>query len=253
MAASRPYLKGRRLRVFGGPNGSGKSTIFNKVSSQYDIGYYLNADEIEKQLENGHGIDLKSFEVNTSKKEFNNFVKNHPLEEKAIKNGFPTTIELLGTSIISTNPSSTHSYEASILADFVRQKLIKAGKKFTFETVMSHPSKVDLLEAAGKKGYKTYLYFICTESAQINIERVNQRVRLGGHPVATEKVVSRYFRSLETLKKAVKETHRTFLFDNSGKEPMLILEVYMGKEITFHHHEIPKWVDEYLLKTKPTP
>lgn len=105
MAASRPYHKGRRLRVFGGPNGSGKSTIFNQVSSQYDIGYYLNADDIEKQLADGHDIDLGSYDVNASNKEFKSFVKNHPLEKKAVKNGFQITIELLGKSVVSVKIS----------------------------------------------------------------------------------------------------------------------------------------------------
>jgi len=49
------------------------------------------------------------------------------------------------------------------------------------------------------------------------------------------------------LKPAAQETYRTFLFDNSGSKPNLILEVFKGEEVTFYHDEIPHWVDKYLL------
>jgi predicted ABC-type ATPase len=42
--------KDKRLRVFAGPNGSGKSTLFNEFKTQYNPGYFINADELEKLL-----------------------------------------------------------------------------------------------------------------------------------------------------------------------------------------------------------
>ena len=98
-----------------------------------------------------------------------------------------------------------------------------------------------------QEGYKNYLYYISTESPSINIERVKQRVKLGGHPVSKNKIESRYYSCLENLKDAVKHTYRTFIFDNSSQKPNLILEVFKGKEVTYYHNEIPHWVDEYLL------
>lgn len=103
------------------------------------------------------------------------------------------------------------------------------------------------LKETQQLGYKNYLYFISTESPLINIERVKQRVGLGGHFVLESKIKSRYFDSLKLLKDAVKYTYRTFVFDNSGKEAKLILEIYKGEEVFYNHPEIPKWVDEYLL------
>lgn len=57
------YLKNRRLRVFGGPNGSGKSTILEQIDSKYNIGYYVNADEIEKLLKSTQFVDLSNFGI----------------------------------------------------------------------------------------------------------------------------------------------------------------------------------------------
>jgi len=39
-----------RLRIFAGPNGSGKSTLFESLSKKYDVGVFVNADNIEKEL-----------------------------------------------------------------------------------------------------------------------------------------------------------------------------------------------------------
>lgn len=81
---------------------------------------------------------------------------------------------------------------------------------------MSHSSKIDFLKASKKSNYKKYLYFIPTEDPIINVEKVKQRVSLGGHPVAENKIINRYHKSLENLKDAVKQTYRSFIFDKSG-------------------------------------
>jgi predicted ABC-type ATPase len=40
---------------------------------------------------------------------------------------------------------------------------------------MSHSSKLDMLKQAHTLGFKNYLYFISTESADINVRRVADR------------------------------------------------------------------------------
>ena len=92
------------------------------------------------------------------------------------------------------------------------------------------------------------MYFICTSSPKINIERVNLRIKQGGHPVNEEKIIKRYYRSLTLLREATKKTYRTFVWDNSGEEPKLILEVFKGDKVTYLNKEVPYWVDKYLLK-----
>ena len=46
---------------------------------------------------------------------------------------------------------------------------------------MSHRSKTDFFARARAAGYRTYLYFIATESSHLNIYRVRNRTALGGH------------------------------------------------------------------------
>jgi len=141
------------------------------------------------------------------------------------------------------------SYEAALIAEFIRENLLRLGKRVTFETVFSHESKIKILDFANQNGYKNYLYFVGTKSPLINIKRVKQRVMLGGHSVDSKIIEDRYYRSMGFLKEAVLKTYRSFIFDNSGKgtEPKLIVEVFKGNQFVYHHSSVPKWIDRYLL------
>jgi len=87
---------------------------------------------------------------------------------------------------------------------------------FCFETVLSHPSKIDMIKDARDRGYFVELYFVGTENPKINIERVQYRVRNGGHSVPTEKIVKRYYRSMENVVSACFHANHVTLYDNSG-------------------------------------
>lgn len=233
--------------MFAGPNGSGKTTILKEIDCKFDLGHYINADDIETKINQNGKLDLEEYGITKAcAKDLNKLIPQHTIYKKAVKDGFEFDLEIDGTIVI--NPDrKTHSYEASLLADLIRQVLLENGNKFSFETVMSHSSKVDFLGSSIKKGYKNYLYFISTESPIINIERVKQRVELGGHPVKRNKIEERYFRSLGLLSEAIPNTYRTFIFDNSNKAPTLIMEIYRGIEVEFKHHLVPAWVDKYVL------
>ncbi len=193
-------------------------------------------------------LDLASFGLGAlAPKDFRSFLSGHTLLAKAKREGLNIDLTMQNARI-HIHDWSTHSYEAALIADLLRYKLMAMGKKFTFETVMSHESKVDFLKKSQQEGYKNYLYFVATESPLINVERVRQRVRGGGHAVEPSKIESRYHRSLHLLRDAVQYTYRTFVFDNSGDQANLILEVYQGSEVLYKYSEIPRWVDHYLLE-----
>src|ERR1039457_3277935 len=150
----------KRLRVFAGPNGSGKSTLFEEFKKQYDPGYFISADELEKQLNISGLIDLQPIGIKAYQKDLKAFSKTKEaksLKAKAILEGNTIDIEIKGNFIVDRK-KETHSYEASYAASFIRWLLYKNNKSFSFETVMSHPSKIEEIRMAKKNGYKTYLY-----------------------------------------------------------------------------------------------
>lgn len=66
----------------------------------------------------------------------------------------------------------SQAYEASALAAQQRLKCIEQKKSFAFETVMSHPSKLAILETARKEGFETQVIFVSTDNPATNINRV---------------------------------------------------------------------------------
>lgn len=234
-----------RLRMFAGPNGSGKSTL-NGVISKELLGVYINPDEIEKEIKKFDFLDLTFYKLEVNKSEVLPFFINHPLIKKASLEDEVLLLDFFDNKIDFHNVL-VNSYYASICADFIRHQLLKLKISFTFETVMSSYDKVEFLKKAQESGYRTYLYFIATQDPSINISRVKNRVKLGGHSVPKEKILNRYYRSLKLLPKAVKYANRAYIFDNSSQEKSWLAEVTDGKEFQYKSEFIPKWLNEYLL------
>ena len=51
----------KRFRMFAGPNGSGKSTLIEDIKKHYNVGYFVNADIIEKQLKTQGFINCEEY------------------------------------------------------------------------------------------------------------------------------------------------------------------------------------------------
>lgn len=94
-------------------------------------------------------------------------------------------------------------------------KHIENGDSFVYETVLSHKSKLDLVQKAKENGYKVVSYFVYTRSPRVNIERVEKRVEQGGHNVPKDKIIERYYRSIDNAKELKKLSDEFYVFDNS--------------------------------------
>jgi predicted ABC-type ATPase len=234
-----------RIRMFAGPNGSGKST-FKTILRRELLGIYINPDEIEKEIKDRGFLDLAFYQVYTNEEEILNFFKKSSVLKKA--ECLDDVLNLrFNDQKLSFHNVGINAYFATVAADFIRQKLFTASKSFTFETVMSFPDKIDLLKSAQAKGYRTYLYYVATEDPSINISRVQYRVKKGGHSVPTDKIVQRYYRSLELLVEAVRATHRAYIFDNSTHEHVWLAEVTDGHSMELKTKELPDWFKKYFL------
>ena len=95
------------------------------------------------------------------------------------------------------------------------QGAIQARDDIMYETVFSHPSKLDLIRQAREAGYFIRLFFVCTESPRINIDRVAERFAKGGHGVPGDKVNSRYHRALMYGAEALRMVQRGYVYDNT--------------------------------------
>lgn len=230
--------------MFAGPNGSGKSTI-KSVISQELLGVYVNADELEKEIHTTHTLDLTPFGVHTSQDEITSFLEASSLLRRAGLTAASATIRLRGASL-DFGELAANSYLASVAADFIRRKLVESSASLTFETVMSSPDKIEFLREAQARGYRTYLYYISTSDPSINVSRVRDRVRMGGHPVPEEKIVTRYYRSLDLLASAIQVSNRAYIFDNSSKDRIWLAEITDGHRLEMREPEMPEWFKRHV-------
>ncbi len=230
-----------RLRMFAGPNGSGKSTIKGVVPPEL-LGVYLNPDEIEKDIALRGFLNVRDYGVETTTEEILPFFVNSTLLKKAEMDEEASCLRFTDGKL-SFHEVLVNAYFASVAADFLRQRLMDRRVSFSFETVMSSPDKVALLERAQSLGYRTYLYFIATEDPAINVARVKARVSLGGHDVPEEKIVTRYGRSLDLLMDAIRHSNRAYLFDNSreGGEHLWVAEITDGRDLEVKCDQLPMW------------
>lgn len=235
--------------MFAGPNGSGKSVLKSYLPEPL-LGVYLNPDEIEAGVKQHGYLDMQMFGVETTAEEVlplftgSEFLIRQGLLEEAKKLTF-------AASRLHFPPKVVNSYFASVAADFLRLKLLEKKATFTFETVMSHPGKVELLQRAQEAGYRTYLYYVATDDPAINISRVENRVKLQGHPVPPELVEKRYYRSLDLLMSAIRLTNRAYIFDNSTDNVdhthTWLAEITDGKKLELKADRIPAWFKRAVL------
>ncbi|HBO7967085.1 TPA: zeta toxin family protein [Pseudomonas aeruginosa] len=231
-----------RLRVFAGPNGSGKSTIKEQVPPNL-INTYVNADEIEKAAKADGFVDLTQFNVQATGDELRTFFASHALIQKEHIQDQASLFDMNGLRI-DVRRLDFNSYHASVIADFIRQKLLENRVSFTFETVMSSGDKVAFMRRAQELGYRTYLYFVATDNPNININRVANRVGDGGHNVPADKIVQRYYRTLKLLPEAVAASNRAYIFDNSGESSVWLAEITDGTSLEYKVEDQPDWFME---------
>ncbi len=235
--------------MFAGPNGSGKSTLKAYLPPAL-LGFYLNPDELEQSIRASGFLDFSEYGITTASAEILPFLAQSTLLSSA---GLAHEIARLHASgsRLEFNTVPVNAYFASVICDYVRQKLMARQVTFTVETVMSHPGKISLLERAQSMGYRTYLYFIATDDPTINISRVQNRVRLGGHAVPVELIQSRYERSLGLLMEAIRHTNRAYIFDNSGdsadERHTWLAEITDGRRLELKTNLIPSWFKKSVL------
>ena len=160
--------------------------------------------------------------------------------------GFPfINADILAKELYPQTPEE-HSYDAAKLATEMRFQLLHEGRSFCFETVFSHPSKIDFVAQAKVLGYEIILVFIHLDSVSLNQARIAQRISEGGHNVPDEKVASRIPRLLQNIKKTLPLCDQVRILNNSRidspfQQVAVIRNGQLRQEIS-----LPDWAKDLL-------
>ncbi|WNY25085.1 zeta toxin family protein [Methanolapillus millepedarum] len=132
-------------------------------------------------------------------------------------------------------------------AEAVRLELLNAKASFTFETVLSTQDKVNFLSAAKDLGYCITTVYITTSDPQINLKRIAERVKMGGHDVPEDKVLSRYEKTMKLMPEVIQISDAALVYDNSSNCPVQVFEKDdCGSYLLLNREQRHSWVDKYI-------
>ncbi len=165
-----------------------------------------------------------------------------------VSTGLPfINADILAKELDAEQPEAV-SYKAAKLAERLRLNLLSTGASFCFETVFSHPSKIDFLASAKSAGYEIILVYIHLQNDQLNLARVAQRVAEGGHSVPSEKVISRIPRTLQHVSDALALVDIAQFYDNSSHEtPFAPVASVNRGGLKIEKQPLPDWAKKILV------
>jgi predicted ABC-type ATPase len=155
--------------------------------------------------------------------------------------------------IVFAEAPEAHSYEAAQLAERQRYQLLEQGVSFCFETVYSHPSKIDFIARAKALGYQLIMVLIHLESTDLNQARIASRVSEGGHRVPADKVISRIPRLLDQVRASIPLVDVLRVYDNSSAvDPFAPVFTITNGCLKLHRDPLPAWAAALLSGTQAT-
>lgn len=110
--------------------------------------------------------------------------------------------------------------------------------------MLSSQYKLDVLEKAKAEGYFIKCIFVLTVDPYINVARVEMRVASGGHNVRKEKILSRYYKSLNNIKRLIDLCDILHVYDNTI-EPIRIIRKHK-EDISIFPNEL--WTEDKIIE-----
>jgi len=136
--------------------------------------------------------------------------------------------EFVNTDLIAAGlsvfaPEGTALQAAEAMLSRIRT-LARRRVSFAFETTLASRSFAPWLRELIEGGYRFHLVFLWLPSADLAVDRVASRVRLGGHHVPSDTIRRRYDRGLRNFFQLYRALARTWrIYDNSrGRRPRRI-------------------------------
>lgn len=128
------------------------------------------------------------------------------------------------------------SFEAGRIMLNRINELLEANENFAFETTLSTRSYKNKILQARKQGYTVTLLFFWLENMELAKERVEIRVKEGGHDIPKEVIERRYLKGIKNLFEIyIDIVDGTLIFDNSYGKHELIAQKIEKEDILIYN------------------
>jgi predicted ABC-type ATPase len=155
------------------------------------------------------------------------------LELQQLKNKFPDTDE-----------AQLFSHVTDVLFPAAKEKAIKDGHPFAYETNFATEEVMNTVQAFQEKGYQTELIYIGLPSLDQSIARVKLRVLQGGHRVSLENIRRNYEEGLKNTAKYVDRFDRVIILENAMTNEVGLarnLVLYKRGKLIQQSKDLPSW------------
>lgn len=119
------------------------------------------------------------------------------------------------------------------------------GMPFTQETTLSGRKTEATAREAKERGYYVRLFYVALDSAEESVERIQNRVRHGGHDIPSDDVVRRFSGRWEAVRKVLAYCDEAEFYDN-GNGFVKVAE-YRNGEVRPVGKLCPAWLTELLM------
>lgn len=156
----------------------------------------------------------------------------------------PAGLRFLNADFIA-GELNVDAYEAARIVAALRRELVEQRESFVFETVYSDPvgDKLAFLKQTAAVGYTVVLCFIGLPDSRVSGQRVAMRVSQGGHDVPTEKLISRFPRTMTNLRQAIRELPCVLIFDNGDlRVPFRQVAIFQNGSPALLKNPLPAWL-----------
>lgn len=142
------------------------------------------------------------------------------------------------------NPGEPKKAEADAGREAVRRfsEAITDGRSVSMETTLTGHTAVQRLRRAKEAGYDVSLIFVALDNQELNVDRVAERVRQGGHHIDPDLTRKRVQVSISNLPAALAIADQAIVMDNSGRQHRPVMET-VNQRVTFLADKLPTWLE----------
>ena len=127
-------------------------------------------------------------------------------------------MEAIDPDAIARRMASATLVQAGREAVRRRRAALAARRTLLVEATLSSGGLLRLMEAVRTAGYRIELHYVCVNAPEQALDRIRNRVLLGGHDVPEHDVRRRYARSLARLPAAIERSDEARLYDNGDPD-----------------------------------
>lgn len=119
---------------------------------------------------------------------------------------------------------------------------IRNKQSFHQETTLAGQGQKKWIEKAKEQGYEVNLLYVGLDNADLAVNRVEQRVKKGGHGIPVELIQKRYIHSLKNLEQIAPLCDNVMLYDNTE----IFIPIYerQEKRVLLNDIKLVNWVPD---------